>query len=298
MSIPRSACSEAPPAPSRLRGWLAVARRLPWLPLLVLLTVLASALFAEWLAPHSPYAMSLPKKLLPPLWLDGGTTAHLLGTDSLGRDLLSRIVYGSRVSLLVAVVALSIGALVGTIPGIVAGYFGGLLDSLIMRVCDAFLSFPIILIAMVLAVGLGASIGVIVLAVVLVVWARFARMARGEVLSWRERDFVRYAQMVGVRPSWILLRHIAPNILNTMVVLYTLMIAWVILVEASLSYLGAGVPPPTPSWGGMIAQGRDHIGTAWWVTLFPGLAIVFTCLSLNLFGDWLQATVDPRQRQV
>jgi peptide/nickel transport system permease protein len=284
--------------PSSAERWWRRVWRLPLISLSILVLMVLMAVFADYLAPHSPYTMSLPRKLLPPYWMEGGQWAYPLGTDNLGRDILSRMIFGARVSLIVAVVGLVLGAGVGTTLGVIAGYFGGLADSLIMRTCDAFLSFPIILFALVLAVGIGPSMGVIILAVVLVIWARFARMARGEVLSWKERDFVYYAQMVGVPHYRIILRHILPNILNTLVVLFTLQIAWVILVEAALSFLGAGVPPPAPSWGGMIARGREYITSAWWFSTFPGLAIVFTCLSVNLFGDWLQQRLDPRLRQV
>lgn len=279
-------------------SWWRRIRRLPLFSLTVLGIIVIAALFAELLAPRSPLAMSLPRSFMPPFWMDGGDLGYPLGTDDLGRDVLSRMIFGARISLLVALASLVIGGGIGTTLGVIAGYFGGWVDALIMRTCDAFLSFPIILFALVLAVGLGSGIGVIILAVVLVIWARFARMARGEILAWKGRDFVLYAQMIGLPHVRVILRHFLPNILNTMVVLFTLQIAWVILVEAVLSFLGAGIPPPTPSWGSMIAQGREHITRAWWLSTFPGLAIVFTCLALNLFGDWLQQRLDPRMRQI
>lgn len=289
-----------PPAVAAAMGesWWRRARRLPVFSLTVLAIIVLAALFAEFLAPRSPLAMSLPRSFMPPFWMEGGNLGYPLGTDDLGRDVLSRMIYGARISLLVALASLVIGGGIGTTLGVIAGYFGGWVDALIMRTCDAFLSFPIILLALVLAVGLGSGIGVIVLAVVFVIWARFARMARGEMLAWKERDFVLYAQMIGLPHARVILRHFLPNILNTMVVLFTLQIAWVILVEAVLSFLGAGIPPPTASWGSMIAQGREHITRAWWLSTFPGLAIVFTCLALNLFGDWLQQHLDPRMRQI
>lgn len=294
---PAASASRPGPSGSRESLWRR-ARRLPIFSVSVLALIVILAVFAEFIAPHSPFAMSLPRSFLPPFWLEGGQLAYPLGTDDLGRDILSRMIFGARISLIVAMVSLVIGAGVGVSLGVTAGYFGGITDAIIMRTCDAFLSFPIILFALVLAVGLGAGIGVIIIAVALVIWARFARMARGEVLSWKERDFVHYAQMVGLSPFRVIVRHILPNILNTLVVLFTLQIAWVILVEAVLSFLGAGVPPPTPSWGSMIAQGREHITRAWWLTTLPGLAIVGTCLALNLFGDWLQEHLDPKMRQI
>jgi peptide/nickel transport system permease protein len=279
-------------------SWSRRIRRLPLFSFAILAIIVLAAVFAEFLAPRSPYAMSLPRSFMPPFWMDGGELGYPFGTDDLGRDVLSRMIFGARISLLVGLASLVIGGGIGTTLGVIAGYFGGWVDDLIMRTCDAFLSFPIILFALVLAVGLGSGIGVIILAVVLVIWARFARMARGEVLAWKRRDFVLYAQMIGLPNMRVIVRHLLPNILNTMVVLFTLQIAWVILVEAVLSFLGAGIPPPTPSWGSMIAQGREHITRAWWLSTLPGLAIVFTCLALNLFGDWLQQRLDPRMRQM
>jgi peptide/nickel transport system permease protein len=208
------------------------------------------------------------------------------------------MIYGARVSLVVAVLALLVGGGIGAILGLVAGYYGGRLDALVMRVADTTMAFPIILFAILFVVVLGGSMATTVLAVALVLWARYARVIRGEVLSLRERDFIAQARIAGCSSTRIIAIHLFPNILNTLVVLLSLQVGWVIIVEASLSFLGAGIPPPTPTWGSMIAEGRDYIATAWWVSFFPGLAILATVLSFNLFGDWLRDALDPTLRQI
>ncbi|WP_417725673.1 ABC transporter permease [Salipiger sp.] len=270
---------------------------MPLVPSAILLGVGAMAVFSGTLAPHDPNAMALLQKLAPPAFMDGGTAEHLLGTDKLGRDILSRLIYGTRVSIAVGLVALLLGGAVGTLLGIVAGY-DRRWDGIIMRVTDAMFAFPTILLALVLATLLGASIPGLIFVMVLMVWSKFARMARAEVLSIKERDYVKYAQMIGI-PAWrIVLRHIFPNLLNMLAVLFTLQVGWVIMTEASLSFLGVGIPAPTPSWGGMVTDGRNILDTHWWVSLFPCLMIIATCLSLNIFGDWLREVMDPRQRQI
>jgi peptide/nickel transport system permease protein len=256
------------------------------------------AVLAPLLAPYSPTAQSLPDKLLPPAWLEGGSAQHLLGTDVLGRDMLSRLLYGARVSLAVAVSALLAGGVVGLALGILSGYLGGRVDSVLMRVVDATLTFPTILIALLLAVSLGAGLRTMVIAITLILWARFARVVRGEVLAVKTRDFVALARVHGCSHLRIMGVHILPNVTNTFMVLLSLHIGFVILVEASLSFLGAGIPPPTPSWGQMVADGRSHIASAWWLSVLPGAAIMLVVLAFNLFGDWLRDWLDPRLRQV
>jgi peptide/nickel transport system permease protein len=250
------------------------------------------------LTPYSPTDVVLPERLRPPCWEQGGSLAHPLGTDPLGRDLLARMIYGARVSLAVGCLGLILGGGVGASLGLLAGYAGGRVDTFLMRVTDTTLSFPIILFAILLVVVLGSSLLTVVLAIALVLWARFARVIRGEVLSLRERDFVAQARIAGSSPERIIVVHLFPNVLNTLVVLLSLQVGWVIIVEASLSFLGAGVPPPTPTWGAMIAEGRDYIASAWWVSFFPGLAILLTVLAFNLFGDWLRDALDPTIRQM
>lgn len=272
--------------------------RLPWTAFVIIAVMVVVAVFAPLIAPHSPTEQSLPDKLKPPAWQEGGSATHLLGTDVLGRDLFSRLVYGARVSLTVAAFALLSGGLIGLAVGIIAGYLGGRVDSILMRVVDATLTFPTILIALLLAVSLGAGLRTIVIAITVIIWARFARVVRGEVLGVRGRDFVSLARVHGCSSLRIMLVHIVPNVMNTFMVLLTLHIGFVIIVEASLSFLGAGIPPPTPSWGQMVADGRSHIASAWWLAVMPGAAIMLVVLAFNLFGDWLRDWLDPRLRQV
>ena len=272
--------------------------RLPWTAFVIIAVMVVVAVFAPLIAPHSPTEQSLPDKLKPPAWQQGGSATHLLGTDLLGRDLFSRLVYGARVSLTVAAFALLSGGLIGLAVGIIAGYLGGRIDSILMRVVDATLTFPTILIALLLAVSLGAGLRTIVIAITVIIWARFARVVRGEVLGVRARDFVSLARVHGCSGLRIMLVHIVPNVMNTFMVLLTLHIGFVIIVEASLSFLGAGIPPPTPSWGQMVADGRSHIASAWWLAVMPGAAIMLVVLAFNLFGDWLRDWLDPRLRQV
>ncbi len=281
-----------------VRWRLAALRRAPVVPLAIIILMVLAAVLADVLTPYSPVNISLPERLRPPFWEQGGSLAHPLGTDPMGRDLLTRLIYGARVSLLVGFLGLFLGGGVGAVLGLIAGYAGGRVDTFLMRLTDTTLSFPIILLAILFVVILGGSLLIVVLAIALVLWARFARVIRGEVLSIRERDFVAQARIAGSSPRRIILVHLLPNVLNTLVVLLSLQVGWVIIVEASLSFLGAGVPPPTPTWGSMIAEGRNYIASAWWVSFFPGLAILVTVLAFNLFGDWLRDALDPTLRQL
>jgi peptide/nickel transport system permease protein len=271
--------------------------RLPWIAALIIVGLVVAAAGAPLLAPHSPTEQSLPDKLRPPAWQEGGDARYLLGTDTLGRDVLSRLLYGARVSLIVAAAALLAGGVIGLAVGIVSGYVGGRVDSVLMRVVDATLTFPTILIALLLAVSLGQGLRTMVMAIAVILWARFARVVRGEVLTVKGRDFVALAQVRGCSHVRIMAVHIVPNVMNTFMVLLSLHIGFVILVEASLSFLGAGIPPPTPSWGQMVSDGRSHIASAWWLSFPPGLAILLVVLAFNLFGDWLRDWLDPRLRQ-
>lgn len=287
-ALPRSAASSLL---RRLRRW-------PVVPVVILGFFVAIAVVADWITPYSPYATALSDRLAPPFWEKGGAVAHLLGTDRLGRDILSRITYGARVSLAAGLTAVAVGGTIGTILGLLSGYFGRWVDGIIMRATDAMLSLPIILIALLFAVTLGPSFTNLILVLVLVMWARFARLVRGEVLSWKEREFVALARVAGCSTLRILCRHIFPNVVNPLMVLATLQVGWVIVVESSLSFLGAGIPPPTPSWGAMIADGRGYVTTAWWLSFFPGLALVLVVLAINLLGDWLRDFLDPRMRSL
>ena len=267
--------------------------RLPWLPIIVFAVVLVCAAFAPLLAPHDTDTLDILARNIPP----GETSDHLLGTDTLGRDLLSRLIYGARTTVLISLVALGTGGVVGTLLGLVSGYAGGWTDTLIMRLTDAALGFPTILVALVIVVILGTGIGVIILAVALTVWARFARMIRGDVLAVKTQDFVTLARIDGVSAPILILRHIFPNVINTLMVITSLLVGQVILLEAALSYLGLGLAPGASSWGIMVAEGKGVIVDVWWLSLFPGLAITIVVLAFNFIGDWLRDTLDPKLRQ-
>ena len=228
----------------------------------------------------------------------GGSWAHPLGTDHLGRDIVSRIIYGARISIIVAGVTLGIGGTAGVALGLAAGWHGGWIDELIMRLVDIKLAIPLILIAMVLVISLGQSFAIIVAVLAIWIWPRFARQVRAEVLQLKKTDYVDLARVAGASTPRILLVHIFPGTINTLIVVATLQVGIVILLEATLSFLGAGVPPPTPAWGSMVADGRDRMADAWWISTMPGLAIMMTVMSLNLLGDWLRDTLDPRLRQL
>jgi peptide/nickel transport system permease protein len=228
----------------------------------------------------------------------GGSGKYLLGTDKVGRDVLSRIIHGSRISVIVAGIAIFISGAIGATLGITAGYFGGWVDSLLMRLVDISLSIPIILMALVLVTALGASYETIVTVLVIFLWAQYARQARGETLTVRVQDFIARARVAGASDARIMLKHIFPNVFNSMVVLATLQVGFVIILEASLSFLGAGIPRPNPAWGLMVADGRELIISSWWVSLFPGVAIMLVVMAMNLLGDWLRDRLDPKQRQV
>ena len=281
-----------------LKGRRGAGRRVPWIPICIIAVIVAMAVFAPLLAPYSPIDQTLRDKLIPPVWVEGGTPEYILGTDAFGRDILSRLIYGARVSLIVAVLALTAGGGVGLAIGIIAGYFGGMVDNALMRLVDAAFTFPAILFALLLAVTVGQGLGTLIVAISLLLWASFARVIRGEVLALKQRDFVALARVRGCSSLRIMLTHILPNVLNTFMVLVTLNIGVVVIAEASLSFLGAGIPPPTPTWGLMISEGRGRIADAWWVALIPGIAITLMVLSVNLFGDWLRDRLDPRLRQL
>jgi len=275
-----------------------VWRKLPVIPVTILLLLIFAAIFANVITPYPPNEMSLTNRLTPPFFMSGGSLSHLLGTDNLGRDILSRMILGARVSLSVSLLVIAISSVIGTILGMVAGYLGGRFDALLMRVTDAALAFPALLIALLLGVALGPSFRTVVLALSALGWAPYARMMRGEVIKLRGEDFVAQARIIGSSPARIIIRHIFPNVVNTLVVLMTMSVGLVILIEASLSFLGAGIPPPTPSWGSMVSDGRNLFAQAWWISLFPSLAIGLVVLSGNFLGDWIRDKMDPKLRQL
>lgn len=264
----------------------------------IIALVVLAAIFADFIALHPADEASLRNRLKPPVWLEGGSWLYPLGTDDLGRDIWSRMIFGARVSLSVGLFAVGGAGSIGVALGLVAGYMGGRTDAVLMRVTDAALAVPLILVALLFVVTLGQAFVNVIIALAILLWSRYTRVIRSEVLSLKERDFVALARIAGASHLRIMVRHILPNIMNTTVVLFTLQLGTVILVEASLSFLGAGVPPPTPAWGTMVADGRDFTATAWWISFFPGVAILVTVLSFNLFGDWLRDRLDPKLRQL
>jgi peptide/nickel transport system permease protein len=279
-------------------GW-AKFKRYPLFALAILLFLLVlPAIFAPWVAPHDPFMGSLSHRLTPPVWMDGGSAEHILGTDKLGRDMLSRIIYGARVSLTVSLIAIFVGGIIGTVLGLLAGYFGGLTDSVIMRLVDISLSLPTILLALVLVAAVGPSFSTVITVLIVLLWARYARMVRGEALAVKELDFIARARVAGASPVRIMYRYLFPNVVNSLIVLATLQVGYVILLESSLSFLGAGLPRAEPAWGVMVSDGRELIVTAWWVSMFPGVAIMLTVLALNLLGDWLRDHLDPKLRNL
>ena len=273
--------------------------RYPIIPLLILAGLLfVPAIFADVIAPHDPVKINLSDRLQPPAWLEGGSFTYFLGTDRQGFDILSRIVHGARISLAISLLAIALGGGVGTLLGLIAAYRGGWVDTLIMRIVDIKLAFPSILLALVLVAVMGGGFTTVVLVIALLLWARFARMLRGEALSIKEQDFIARAQVAGASPMRIMMCHIFPNVVNTVVVLATLEIGHVIILESTLSFLGAGLQQPTPAWGLMVADGRTLIVSAWWLFFFPTLAIVLTVLAMNLLGDWLRDRLDPKLRNI
>lgn len=297
-STPESA--EGPTRPvgiPRRRSWLRPGGY-PAVPIILLLVVFViPAFFANQLAPHDPYRLDLSARLQPPVFW-GGDWEYILGTDRLGRDMLSRILHGSWYVLTISMIGIAVGVVVGTTLGLIAGYFRGWLDGVVMRLVDISLALPAMLLALALAVAIGSSFTSVIIVVGFALWAYFARQVRAEVLSLRESDFVARARVAGASHSRVLFRHILPNVVNTVVVLATLQVGIAITLEAGLSFLGIGIPRPTPTWGLLVADGRDFIATAWWISFFPGLAILLTVLSVNLFGDWLRDWIDPKLRQI
>ena len=280
--------------------WTSLARQLPVLPLAILIPFILLALFADWIAPYDPTEPIPGAKIFePPFWMQGGSAHALLGTDFQARDLLSRLIFGARVSLIVGVTGTIVAGSIGTALGILSGYLGGWVDQVIMRVTDAWLALPALVFAIFLATMVGPSMWNIVLILGLVYWTRYARVIRGEVLSLREREFIKLAEIAGASRARVILRHVLPNVLNSTMVLASLTIGVVIIAEASLSFLGVGVPPPEPAWGSMLADGRSMLMVGdWWLTVFPGLGILLVVLATQLLGDWLRVRLDPQLRNM
>jgi peptide/nickel transport system permease protein len=280
------------PARRRDRRWP------PTVPLVIVTALVLCGILAPLLAPHSPVEGSLGERLVPPLGMEGSKAGHPLGTDRLGRDTLSRLLYGARISLAVSVVGISLTGAAGSLIGLLAGFLGGWVETLLMRLVDISLSLPGILIAVLLSVVFEPSFTNVIIVVAFLLWPSYARLVRGETLGLKQQEFVALARIAGCSGLTIMFRHIVPNLLPSILVLATLHVGYVIVLEAALSFLGVGIPPPTPSWGVMVADGRGLIEQAWWVSILPGIAILVTVLSLNILGDWVRDRLDPKLRQV
>ncbi len=276
-------------------------------PVIILTLMILMAIFADlsWLgfpdirlAPYDPVKISLTDRLMPPFWAEGGSTEHLLGTDKMGRDILSRLIFGARISLSVSLLVIAVTSAIGTMLGILGGYLGGRIEAFLMRLTDISMAFPPILVAMLLSVSMGPSFVTVVISISILGWAPYARLIRGETLRIRQEEFVEQARIIGTSRFKIMLRHIFPNIINPLIIIMTLQVGLLIITEASLSFLGVGIPPPAPSWGNMVNDGRSLFDTAWWISTFPGIAIGLVVLSGNFLGDWLRDKLDPRLRQL
>jgi peptide/nickel transport system permease protein len=276
-----------------------VLQRVPILPLLILATLVFTALAADFIAPHNPEVGNLRYRYRPPVWQDRGSWEYVLGTDHMGRDMLSRLIYGARISLIVGVTASIFAGILGTTLGILSGFQGGWVDQVIMRLTDAWLALPGVVFAILLAVLIQPSKWNIVIILGLVYWTRYARVIRGEVLSLKERDYVRLATVAGCSRAKIMWTHILPNVANSAIVIATLQVGVSIVSEATLSFLGVGVAPPEPAWGLMLAEGKSGLMAGyWWLSVFPGLCIMFVVLAANLLGDWFRVWSDPQLRQL
>jgi peptide/nickel transport system permease protein len=296
----------APPAPGVPVAFADVDRSRAWRKLvrnpgaiagaLILLTVIVAAVAAPYVAPHDPARQSLIRRFTPPLWVQGGNSAYPLGTDQVGRDILSRIIYAARISLIVGISAVMVSLVVGVTLGLLSGFLRGKVDAVIMTVVDVTLSFPQLLIALAFVAALGPSLLTIIVVLGLTGWERYTRVVRAEVLALREKDFVEAARAMGASSTRMVLRHLLPNTFSSIIVMSTLQVAQAILQEAALSFLGVGTGSAHPTWGQMIALGRDFVSVAWWLATFPGLAILLTVLAINLVGDRLRDALDPRVR--
>ena len=256
------------------------------------------ALFADIIAPYDPIDANLKDRREPPIWSSEGNGKYVLGADLQGRDLLSRIIHGTRVSLSIAGISIGLGMLVGTGYGLISGYVGGWIDEVLMRIVDVFLAFPLIMAALFLLVLFGSGYGTVIGVLVLFSWVAFARQVRAETLALKTSDYVALAEVAGASTFRVLFKHILPGVVNTIMVIATLNIGGLILTESVLSYLGVGIPPPTPAWGAMVADGKDYLSTSWQISFFPGMAIFLTVMAFNFLGDWTRDFLDPRLRQV
>lgn len=281
--------------PARTSRWKTLSA-IHWMLLGILAAFVLAAVFAEWVAPHDPELNNLRLRLTPPAWAEGGSAEHLLGTDQLGRDMLSRVIYGARVSLMIAVIGTLAGAVIGVLAGLVSGYRRGVIDDVVMLVVDAYMALPFIVIALAIIAMLGTSLVVITILAAISGFAGYTRIARGLALQIGQEQYVLAARSLGLTFPRILLRHALPNMLAPLIVLATMEMGSIILLEASLSFLGFGIQPPTPSWGLMVSEGRDYLASSWWVGVPPGVAIMAIAMCISLLGDWLRDVLDPTTR--
>jgi len=266
--------------------------------LIMVLAVIFSAILAPLISPHDPILQDVEKRLLPPLGQEGADPNYLLGTDQLGRDIVSRLIYGARISLVVSTSAVAFSAILGTIIGLLSGFYGGKLDSIFMRLADIQLAFPFILLAIAIIAVLGSSLQNIIIVMGITGWVIYARVVRAEVLSLREKEYITAVKALGGSNGRIIFKHLFPNVIPPCIVIITLEMARMIIMEAALSFLGLGIQPPTPTWGGMLADGRVYLVTSWWLATFPGVAIMLVVLGINLLGNWLRDILDPRLTQL
>jgi len=287
----------------RVTRWRKVLRKLrenkgAMFGLIMVLAVIVSAIFAPLLAPHDPIFQDVEKRLLPPIGQTGADPSYLLGTDHLGRDIVSRLIYGARISIVVSVSAVAFSALLGTVIGLLSGFYGGNVDNIFMRIADVQLAFPFILLAIAIIAVLGPSLRNIIIVMGITGWVIYARVVRAEVLSLREKEFITSVRALGGSNGRIIFNHLLPNVIPPIIVIITLEMARMIIMEAALSFLGLGIQPPTATWGGMLADGRVYLATSWWLATFPGLVIMLVVLGINLLGNWLRDILDPRLTQL
>jgi peptide/nickel transport system permease protein len=302
---------DQPDGASGIKQLYRFVRRYPVVPAIIIISLIVFAIFAPFIAPKDPEKNNLRHRNYPPVWqagdkdtieLDAGREIgnYVFGADALGRDVLSRIIYGARISLMVAAIAIAAGVTIGSTLGLIAGYFGGIIDETIMRLLDVNSAIPFILLALMIVIVMGQSLMTLIVVLALSNWSGPARLVRGQALQLKTMDYVHLSRISGASNTRIIIKHILPGTRNIIVVVATLEVGAIILAESILSYLGAGVPPPTPAWGSMISDGREYLltGSAWWITVFPGIAIFLTVLAFNFLGDWLRDKWDPRLRQL
>jgi peptide/nickel transport system permease protein len=283
--------------PRRALPWARLGRW-PIVPIILLAPVVICGLFGPWIWPHDPTGIDFAHPLKPPAWMAGGSWTNFLGTDQFGRDLLSRLIEGARITLEIAVISSFASAIIGIPAGLISGYYGGKIDNFIMRIVDTELSIPPVLLTILIGGALGGGVSTIIISIIFVFWTTYARVIRGETLVIRQKGFIALAHVADCSGFRILFRHIFPNVLPTCVVLFTLQIGVSVIIEAAITFIGLGVQPPATAWGLLISEGRNYLSTAWWIPTFAGVAITITVLGANLLGDWLRDALDPKLRQM